>query len=33
MAGVLSMSGKNEINTKKRDFDQDAANWDQVLRA
>jgi ubiquinone/menaquinone biosynthesis C-methylase UbiE len=30
MAGVLSMSGKNEINTKKRDFDQDAANWDQV---
>ena len=24
------MSGKNEINTKKRDFDQDAANWDQV---
>jgi len=24
------MSGKNEINTKKRNFDQDAANWDQV---
>ena len=24
------MSGKNEINTKKRNFDQEAANWDQV---
>jgi len=24
------MSGKNEINTKKRDFDQEAAKWDQV---
>jgi ubiquinone/menaquinone biosynthesis C-methylase UbiE len=30
MTGVLSMSVKNEINTKKRDFDQEAANWDQV---
>jgi ubiquinone/menaquinone biosynthesis C-methylase UbiE len=30
MTGVLSMSEGNEINTKKRDFDQDAANWDQV---
>jgi len=30
MAGVLSMSGENEINTKKRDFDQEAVNWDQV---
>jgi ubiquinone/menaquinone biosynthesis C-methylase UbiE len=25
------LSGENEINTKKRDFDQDAAKWDQVL--
>ncbi len=24
------MSGENEINTKKRDFDQEAAKWDQV---
>jgi ubiquinone/menaquinone biosynthesis C-methylase UbiE len=24
------MSGENEINNKKRDFDQEAANWDQV---
>src|SRR5450759_5667379 len=24
------MSGENEINTKKRNFDQEAANWDQV---
>ena len=24
------MSVENEINTKKRDFDQEAANWDQV---
>jgi ubiquinone/menaquinone biosynthesis C-methylase UbiE len=27
---VLSMSGKDEIDTKKRNFDQEAANWDQV---
>jgi ubiquinone/menaquinone biosynthesis C-methylase UbiE len=24
------MSGEDEINTKKRNFDQEAANWDQV---
>jgi len=24
------MAGDNEINTKKRNFDQEAANWDQV---
>jgi 2-polyprenyl-3-methyl-5-hydroxy-6-metoxy-1,4-benzoquinol methylase len=24
------LSGENEINTKKRDFDQEAAKWDQV---
>ena len=24
------MSGENEINTKKRNFDQEAINWDQV---
>jgi len=24
------MSGENEINTEKRNFDQEAANWDQV---
>jgi ubiquinone/menaquinone biosynthesis C-methylase UbiE len=32
MDGVLSMSGENEINTKKRNFDQEAADWDQVPR-
>jgi len=26
----IKMSGENKINTKKRDFDQEAANWDQV---
>jgi len=26
----IIMSGEDEINTKKRNFDQEAANWDQV---
>jgi ubiquinone/menaquinone biosynthesis C-methylase UbiE len=26
------MSGENKINTEKRNFDQEAANWDQVPR-
>jgi ubiquinone/menaquinone biosynthesis C-methylase UbiE len=30
MAGALSMSEENKVNTEKRNFDQEAANWDQV---
>jgi ubiquinone/menaquinone biosynthesis C-methylase UbiE len=30
MAGVLSMPGETDIITKKRDFNQEAANWDKV---
>jgi ubiquinone/menaquinone biosynthesis C-methylase UbiE len=30
MLGVLSMSERNEVNKEKRNFDKEAANWDQI---